>query len=121
MDKPANCIVVDDEPVAREILENHLERIDSITVVASCKSAMEAFKIINTHPVDLVFLDINMPDISGLSFARSMSKEYKVIFTTAYRESISSLKKAQSSYPGNQRRFTLKRMITFLYDRTAKW
>ena len=86
MDKPANCIVVDDEPVAREILENHLERIDSITVVASCKSAMEAFKIINTHPVDLVFLDINMPDISGLSFARSMSKEYKVIFTTAYRE-----------------------------------
>ena len=86
MDKPANCIVVDDEPVAREILENHLERIDSITVVASCKSAMEAFKIINTHPVDLVFLDINMPDISGLSFARSMSREYKVIFTTAYRE-----------------------------------
>ena len=86
MDKPANCIVVDDEPVAREILENHLERIDTITVVASCKSAIEAFKIINTHPVDLIFLDINMPDISGLSFAKSMSKEYKVIFTTAYRE-----------------------------------
>ena len=86
MDKPVNCIIVDDEPVAREILENHLERIDTITVVASCKSAIEAFKIINTHPVDLIFLDINMPDISGLSFARSMSKEYKVIFTTAYRE-----------------------------------
>lgn len=86
MDKPANCIIVDDEPVAREILENHLERIDTITVVASCKSAIEAFKIINTHPVDLIFLDINMPDISGLSFAKSMSKEYKVIFTTAYRE-----------------------------------
>ena len=86
MDKRANCIVVDDEPVAREILENHLERIDTITVVASCKSAIEAFKIINTHPVDLIFLDINMPDISGISFAKSMSKEYKVIFTTAYRE-----------------------------------
>ncbi len=86
MDKPANCIIVDDERVAREILENHLERIDNITVVASCKSATEAFKTINIYPVDLIFLDINMPDISGLSFARSMSREYKVIFTTAYRE-----------------------------------
>lgn len=86
MDKLANCIIVDDEPVAREVLENHLQRIDTMSVVASCKSAMEAFKIINTHPVDLIFLDINMPDISGLSFAKSMSKEYKVIFTTAYRE-----------------------------------
>jgi two-component system LytT family response regulator len=86
MDKPASCIVVDDEPVAREILENHLEKIDTITVVASCKSALEAFKIINNHPVDLIFLDINMPDISGISFAKSMSKEYKIIFTTAYRE-----------------------------------
>ena len=86
MDKPVNCIIVDDEPVAREILENHLERIETINVVASCKSAIEAFKIINTQPVDLIFLDINMPDISGLSFAKSMSKDYKVIFTTAYRE-----------------------------------
>jgi two-component system LytT family response regulator len=86
MDKPANCIIVDDEPVAREILEVHLERIETINVVASCKSAIEAFKIINTQPVDLIFLDINMPDISGLSFAKSMSKDYKVIFTTAYRE-----------------------------------
>lgn len=86
MDKPVNCIIVDDEPVAREILENHLGRIAAIHVVASCKSAMEAFEIINTHPVDLIFLDINMPDISGLSFAKSMSRQYKIIFTTAYRE-----------------------------------
>jgi len=86
MDKPANCIIVDDEPVAREILEVHLEKIKTINVVASCKSAIEAFQIINNQPVDLIFLDINMPDISGLSFAKSMSKDYKVIFTTAYRE-----------------------------------
>jgi len=86
MGKSADCIIVDDEPVAREILENHLARIGTLKVVASCKSAIEAFQIINTQPVDLIFLDINMPDISGLSFAKSMSKEYKIIFTTAYRE-----------------------------------
>lgn len=86
MARTVNCIIVDDEPVAREILENYLEKIDTLTLVASCKSAIEAFKIINSHPVDLIFLDINMPDISGLTFARSMSKEYKVIFTTAHRD-----------------------------------
>jgi DNA-binding LytR/AlgR family response regulator len=86
MNKAVNCIIVDDEPVAREILENYLERIDSLNLVASCRSAVEAFTIINNHPVDLIFLDINMPDISGLTFAKSMSKDYRVIFTTAYRD-----------------------------------
>ncbi len=86
MDKQVNCIIVDDEPVAREILVTHLEKIDTIRIAASCKNAMDAFRIVNTQHIDLVFLDINMPDISGLSFAKSMSKEIKVIFTTAYRE-----------------------------------
>ncbi len=80
------CILVDDEPVAREILENHLSKIASVRVVGSCKSAIEAFQVINTEKVDLVFLDINMPEISGLSFARSINKNIKVIFTTAYRD-----------------------------------
>jgi two-component system LytT family response regulator len=84
--KRINCIIVDDEPVAREILENHLNRIDQIRIVASCKSAVEAFQAINSHPVDLVFLDIHMPDISGLSFARSVNRKLKIIFTTAYRD-----------------------------------
>lgn len=86
MSKTVNCIIVDDEPVAREILENHLARIDNIHIVSSCKNAVEAFKVINAHKVDLVFLDINMPEISGLSFAQSTSKSLKIIFTTAYRE-----------------------------------
>ena len=86
--KPAkiNCIVVDDEPVAREILENHLKRIDQVRVVASCKNAVEAFTAINSFHVDLVFLDIQMPDISGLAFARSTSRNLKIIFTTAFRK-----------------------------------
>lgn len=81
-----NSIIVDDEPVAREILEDHLKKLDHIRVIASCKNAMEAFKVVSTEKVDLVFLDINMPDISGLSFARSMNYDMKIIFTTAYRE-----------------------------------
>jgi len=80
------CIIVDDEPVARDILENHLAKIDAVKVVAGCKSAIEAFGIINSENVDLIFLDINMPEISGLSFARSINKNIKIIFTTAYRE-----------------------------------
>ena len=80
------CIIVDDEPIAREILENHLLKIDKINVVASCKNAIEAFNEINSKKVDLIFLDINMPEISGLSFAKTINKNIKVIFTTAYRE-----------------------------------
>jgi len=86
MPKLINCIIVDDEPVAREILESHLGKIDQVKVLASCKSAVEAFKVINTESVDLIFLDINMPEISGLSFAKTMTKKIKIIFTTAYRE-----------------------------------
>lgn len=86
MAKIIQCIIVDDEPVAREILENHLTKIEAIKVVANCKSAMDAFQVINSQDIDLIFLDINMPEISGLSFARSINKNIKIIFTTAYRE-----------------------------------
>ena len=80
------CIIVDDEPMAREVMENLLKRIDNIDVLASCKNALEAFQLINSQEIDLVFLDINMPEISGLSFARSVNSKLKIIFTTAYRE-----------------------------------
>jgi len=80
------CLIVDDEPIAREILENHLQKIETVKIVATCKNAIEAFNEINANTVDLIFLDINMPDISGLSFAKSINKNIKVIFTTAYRE-----------------------------------
>lgn len=86
MSKLIQCLIVDDEPVAREILEGHLKKINTVNIVASCKNAMEAFSVINTQNTDLIFLDINMPDISGLSFAKSINKNIKIIFTTAYRE-----------------------------------
>jgi len=80
------CLIVDDEPVAREIIESHLSKIEQVSVAGSCKSALEAFQKVSTEPIDLIFLDINMPEISGLSFAKSINKKTKIIFTTAYRE-----------------------------------
>jgi len=79
-------LIVDDEPVARDVLKRHLAKIDSVEVVASCKNAVEAFSHINNQRIDLIFLDIKMPEISGLSFAKSINKNIKIIFTTAYRE-----------------------------------
>ena len=73
MTDPIHCLIIDDEPVAREILENHLSRIDDIIVVGSCKNAIDAFKIINDKPVDLLFLDINMPKLSGISFLKNLN------------------------------------------------
>ncbi len=79
-------MIVDDELTAREILQHHLQKIDDIEVVASCKNAIEAFTALQKNTIDLIFLDINMPDISGLSFAKAIGKDTKIIFTTAYRE-----------------------------------
>lgn len=84
--KRISCIIVDDELIARDIIATHLSKIDTINVVASCSNAMEAFNCINNHNIDLVFLDINMPEITGVSFAKSITKNIKIIFTTAYRE-----------------------------------
>lgn len=86
MSKRIRCLVVDDEPVAREILENHLSKIEAFEIVMSCKNATEAFSAVSLYSVDLVFLDINMPGISGLDFAKSINQDIKIIFTTAYRE-----------------------------------
>lgn len=86
MAKPINCIIVDDEAVARDIIALHLSKIERISIVAQCGNAVEAFNTISQHDIDLVFLDINMPEISGIAFAKSINKNIKVIFTTAYRD-----------------------------------
>jgi len=88
MDKNNNisCIIVDDEPVARDIIAEHLSKINNVNIVSSCSNAIEAFNCLNNHNIDLIFLDINMPEISGISFAKSINKDIKIIFTTAYRD-----------------------------------
>ena len=80
------CIIVDDETIAREVIATHVSKIPNIKIVASCSNAIEAFSVLRDHKIDLVFLDINMPEISGISFAKSIKKDVKIIFTTAYRD-----------------------------------
>jgi DNA-binding LytR/AlgR family response regulator len=84
--KNISCLIVDDEAIARDIIATHLSKINNIDVLASCSHAMEAFQVISNNKIDLVFLDINMPEISGISFAKSINKNIKIIFTTAYRD-----------------------------------
>ncbi len=86
MNKRVNCIIIDDEPMAREILATYIDKIPNLNLIKSCSSAMDGLSTINDHTIDLIFLDINMPEISGLTFAKSIQKNIKVIFTTAYRE-----------------------------------
>lgn len=81
-----NCVIVDDEVMAREILTSFVAKITNLHLIKSCKNAMEAIEVVNKNQIDLLFLDINMPDISGLSLAKSINKKTKIIFTTAYRE-----------------------------------
>lgn len=84
--KNISCIIVDDESIARGIIETHVSKIPSITIVGIYSNAMDAFNCLREHVIDLVFLDINMPEISGISFAKSINKNSKIIFTTAYRD-----------------------------------
>lgn len=84
--KNISCLIVDDEAIARDVIATHISKIENVTIVKSCSNAMEAFNIMSTHTIDLLFLDINMPEISGISLARSINKNIKIIFTTAYRD-----------------------------------
>ena len=80
------CIIIDDERPARELIELHLSGLKDFTLLASFENAVEAFNFIQTNVVDLIFLDIQMPKISGLALIKSLKTTPKIILTTAYRE-----------------------------------
>lgn len=80
------CLIVDDEPRAREILEVYIQDIPKLQLVASCKNAIEAINLMAKNAVDLIFLDIEMPEISGLALAKTLNKNTSIIFTTAFRD-----------------------------------
>lgn len=86
MMKKISCAVIDDEPIARDILVDFIAQDERLCLQGNYKNAKEALKGIMTQPVELVFLDINMPGLTGFQFLRSMTNPPAVIFTTAYRE-----------------------------------
>ncbi|RRB02240.1 LytR/AlgR family response regulator transcription factor [Larkinella rosea] len=80
------CLLIDDEPHAVEIIESYIEMVDGLEIVGKCHNAVQAFSLLQSMPVDLLFLDIKMPKLTGTDFLRSLRNPPKVIFTTAYRE-----------------------------------
>lgn len=80
------CYIIDDEPLAIEVIESHVSKIDGLEVKASFQNAVKAFQELRNNTVDVLFLDIQMPRLTGIEFLRTLKNPPKVIFTTAYRE-----------------------------------
>lgn len=84
--KTLKCIIADDEPIARQILESYISEMPYLELTASCKNAFEVLDVLQKESIDLLFLDINMPKLSGLSMLRTLQHRPEVIITTAYPE-----------------------------------
>jgi len=80
------CIAIDDEPLALELLEDNISKVPFLQRVASCENAIEAMKVLQDNPVDLVFLDIQMPGLTGLQFIQSLAQKPMFILITAYEK-----------------------------------
>jgi len=80
------CVLVDDEPLALDVLESYIKRVDGLELTARCDNAMKAFEVLRNQNVDLIFLDIQMPKLNGIDFLKTLQSPPKVIFTTAYRD-----------------------------------
>ena len=78
------CIIIDDEPLAVDVLETYLNQIEGMEIVAKCNNPLDAITIFNKHQVDLVFLDIEMPNVTGLDLVKTVENIPQFIFTTAY-------------------------------------
>lgn len=80
------CLLVDDEPLALEVLETYVSKLGDFEIVAKCTNAIRASEVLRNSRIDLMFLDIKMPQFDGISFLKTLQKPPKVIFTTAYRD-----------------------------------
>ena len=81
-----NCAIIDDEPLAAGLLKSYAEKTPFLNLIGTYGSAVEAMKELRNNPVHLLFLDIQMPELSGIEFAKILPKETKVIFTTAFEQ-----------------------------------
>ena len=80
------CIIIDDERLAIEVIENHLKNFDHVEVVASFENPLKAYPLLEQEKIDVIFLDINMPQMTGFSFIENLSNKPLIVITTAYRE-----------------------------------
>lgn len=80
------CLIVDDEELARNLVENYIDRLPHLTVVGKCANPLDAMQVLQSEKVDLIFLDIQMPGLTGVEFLKTMPHRPLVIFTTAYKE-----------------------------------
>jgi DNA-binding LytR/AlgR family response regulator len=81
-----NCIIVDDEPLAIEVIKTYVENIGIFSIAGECSNAIEAFHLLSSEKIDLMFLDIQMPGVKGTDFLKNLFNPPKVILTTAYRD-----------------------------------
>lgn len=81
-----NCLVVDDEPIAQQILEKYIQQIEALHLVSKCNNAFDALNILHREKIDILFLDIKMPMLSGLDMLKTLQNPPKVILTTAFSE-----------------------------------
>ena len=80
------CLIVDDEPLARELIRGHIGKLENFEIVAECDNAMKAMNALRNSHVDLMFLDIKMPQMTGIDFLKTLKRPPKVIITTAYSQ-----------------------------------
>ncbi len=81
-----NCLIVDDEPLARKLMASHISKIENLTLAGECATAVEAIAFLQRRKIDLIFLDIQMPEITGLQFIKTLKNPPTIILMTAHRE-----------------------------------
>lgn len=84
--KKITCLIIDDEEPARRLIENYVKRLPHLEIVGKCASPLAAIELMQHHHVDLLFLDIQMPDLTGVEFLKTLTQRPLVIFTTAYKD-----------------------------------
>ncbi len=80
------CLIIEDEPLAVEVIIEYIQQLSYLELTAVCTNAIDGLQVLNTEPIDILFLDINLPRLSGIDFLRSLVKKPAVIFITAHRE-----------------------------------
>lgn len=81
-----SCVIVDDEPYALELIQNYVSKTPFLELKGKCSNAFDALEILNNEKIDVIFLDIQMPELTGIELSKTISKETRIIFTTAFSE-----------------------------------